>query len=152
MDNVLVIVPCGQRKIWDGDPRRGPTPAGEVYTGAPFKINRAYADRFASRWVILSAQYGFIAPEFMIPGPYNVTFKRRDTNPISVAELMEQIEQQRLQDFPSIIGLGGKDYRARMEQAFRPFGCCVAFPFSGLPIGLAMQATKRAIESGKSCP
>jgi hypothetical protein len=59
MDEALVIIPCGQAKLWDDDPQRGPTPARDAYTGAPFKVNRAYAERHGDRWVILSAKYGF---------------------------------------------------------------------------------------------
>ena len=73
MGEILVIVPCGQGKIWDTEPDRGPVAARDAYTGAPFKVNRAYAERFASYWVILSAKYGFIPPDYLIPGPYNVT-------------------------------------------------------------------------------
>jgi hypothetical protein len=65
-------VPCGQRKVWDRDPQCGPTAARIAYTGSPFIVNRAYAERFADAWLILSAKYGFIAPEFMLAGLYHV--------------------------------------------------------------------------------
>jgi hypothetical protein len=84
----------------------------------------------------------------VIPGPYNVTFKKRMTNPVGVARLIEQIKELRLNEVPNIIGLGGKEYRAMIERAFASFPCSLSFPISGLPIGLAMQATKRAIQSG----
>ncbi len=35
MSNTLVIVPCGQGKVWDDDPQRGPTPACKAYQGVP---------------------------------------------------------------------------------------------------------------------
>jgi hypothetical protein len=35
-----------------------------------------------------------------------------------------------------------------IERAFASSPCSLSFPFSGLPIGLAMQATKRAIQRG----
>ena len=146
MDGVLVIIPCGQAKVWDDDPQRGPTPAREAYTGAPFKVNRAYAERHAGRWVILSAKHGFIRPDFPLPGPYNVTFKKRETSPVDVTTLRGQIREQGLDEFRRIVGLGGKEYRAAIEEAFAPFGSAVEFPFAGLPIGLAMQAVKRATE------
>ena len=76
--SLLVVVPCGQGKIWDRHPGVGPTAAQGAYTGAPFRVNRAYAERFASRWVILSAKYGFIDPDFLIPESYNLTFKKKD--------------------------------------------------------------------------
>jgi hypothetical protein len=148
VDDLLVIVPCGQSKVWDKEPDRGPVRAKDAYTGAPFKINRAYAEAFASRWVILSAKYGFILPDSLIPGPYEVTFKERTTNPVGVDRLIEQIYELRLNEVPHIIGLGGKEYRAMIERAFASFTCSLVFPFSGLSIGLAMQETKRAIQNG----
>ena len=36
----LVIIPCGQGKIWDKSPNTGPTPARHAYTGAPFKMHK----------------------------------------------------------------------------------------------------------------
>ena len=77
MKEILVIVPCGQRKIWDKHPQKGATPARYVYIGAPFKVNAKYAEAFSKYWVILSAKYGLITPEFKIPGPYNITFKKK---------------------------------------------------------------------------
>ena len=148
MNPLLVIVPCGQRKIWETAPQRGPVPACDAYTGAPFKVNRAYAERFATDWVILSAKYGFLRPEALIPGPYNVTFKRLSTGSVSLAVLRQQVREQGLDRFRRVIGLGGREYRSMIEQAFSdsPVGIC--FPFAGLPIGKAMQATKEAIQRG----
>jgi hypothetical protein len=142
--STLAIIPCGQGKIWDKDPQHGPALARDAYTGAPFKVNLAYAERHSDHWVILSALYGLIEPSFPIPGPYNVTFKVPATNPIGVATLREQIRQQGLDQFSRIVGLGGKEYRTRLAEAFAPSGRVVEFPFAGLPIGRAMQAIKRA--------
>jgi len=62
--------------------------------------------------------------------------------------LIAQIKELRLDEAPKVIGLGGKEYRAMIERAFAPLNCSLVFPFSGLPIGLAMQATKKAIQTG----
>lgn len=151
----LVIIPCGQRKAWDKDPHRGPTPACDSYRGGPFNVNRAFAERFAARWLILSARYGLVAPDFLIPGPYDVTFNKKATNPISIEVLQCQITEQHLEMFTRIIGLGGRVYQSVIEQAFAPFGKLVEFPFAGLPIGRSMQAIKRATVSGEipdGCP
>ncbi len=145
MEQLLVIVPCGQAKIWTKSPNIGGVQARLAYTGAPFKLNRAYAEHFANRWVVLSAKYGFIAPDFVIPGPYNVTFKRKNPPPVDVVTLCEQIERQRLQVSDPIIVLGGKDYRRTAQEAFAPWSVRLLSPFAGLPIGKMMQATKRAI-------
>jgi hypothetical protein len=149
MKGTLVIVPCGQGKVWDADPNRGSVPACDAYNGAPFKVNRAYAEYFADRWVILSAKYGFIPPDFPIPGPYNVTFKKQTTNPVEVSTLRKQIKDRQLDQFEKVVGLGGKEYRAMVEEAFQSLPVKLYFPFAGLPIGKAMQAAKRAIAADK---
>ena len=149
MDPVLVIVPCGRRKIWETAPQLGPVPARDAYTGSPFKVNRAYAERFATDWVILSAKYGFLRPEALIPGPYNVTFKRVSTGPVSAAVLRQQVREQGLDRFGWVIGLGGREYRSWIEHAFTGSPAEICFPFAGLPIGKAMQAIKEAIQRGR---
>lgn len=148
MQRLLVIVPCGQGKVWDRNPRLGPTAARDAYTGAPFKVNREFAERFGDRWVVLSAKYGFVSPDFLIPGPYNVTFKRRSTNPVEVLVLRRQIAEQGLDRFDAAIGLGGKEYQEATRQAFSRPPPSLHFPFAGLPLGKAMQATKRAASQG----
>ncbi len=151
MDRTLVIVPCGQGKIWDAEPGRGPTAARDAYTGSPFKVHRAYAERFADRWVILSAKYGFIDPEWPIPENYNVTFKRLSTGPVDGASLQQQVRDLQLDQFPVVIGLGGKEYRQMIDNAFGT-ATQVRFPFAGLPIGKGMQAVKQAIARGAPVP
>lgn len=145
MKGALVIVPCGQKKVWDRFPSAGPTAAGNAYTGPPFGINKTFAKKFGETWIILSAKYGFISPSFLIPQPYNITFKNRRTGPITTAQLREQIQNDDLTRFATVIGLGGKEYRKAIELAFAGVAAQLCFPFSGLPIGKAMQATKCAI-------
>ncbi len=89
-------------------------------------------------------------PDFVIPRSYNVTFKDLSTNPISVRELADQARNLELDEFETIIGLGGRDYRAVIEQVFMPMDLRPIFPFSGLPIGMAMGAAKQAIRDGKA--
>lgn len=147
MNSLLVVIPCGQSKIWDKFPLIGPVYAQQAYTGVPFKINKEYAQRFATRWVILSAKYGFIDPNFIIPEQYNITFKKPSTRPVAIPILKEQIISLGLNRFDTVIGLGGKEYRAALESAFEGTNIPLHFPFSGLPIGKAMSATKGAISS-----
>lgn len=145
---VLVLVPCGKSKIWKHEPQRGPVPAAEAYTGELFRRNRRYAEQFGDAWVVLSAKYGFIAPDFLIPGPYEVTFKDRSTRPINVATLRSQIQALELNQFAVAVGLGGKEYRAAIEQAFAGTPTRLVFPFAGLPLGLLLRATQHATDSG----
>ncbi len=104
----LVIVACGHPKIWSRDPRAGPTRARDAYISPYFRDNRRYAEAFADRRLILSAKYGFVDPRFVIPGPDEVTFKRRSTRPIS-AEAM-QAQARRLAD-----GAEGPERRSRRQ-------------------------------------
>jgi hypothetical protein len=85
--STLVIVPCGRSKVWDREPNRGPAAAADAYTGTPFRLNLQYAERFGDAWVVLSGKYGFIAPNFMITEPYEVSFKYPATSPIAIDRL-----------------------------------------------------------------
>jgi hypothetical protein len=141
---LLVIVPCGLAKIWNKHPQAGPVSAASAYTGPPFVVNRAYAERSGGDWVILSAKYGFLRPTDVISGPYNTTFKRKSTNPIAVAALQEQIPKMGLDRYTEVVGLGGKEYRQAITAAFANTSASLTFPFAGLPIGEAMRAIKHA--------
>lgn len=151
-ERTLVIIPCGQGKVWDKRPDHGAAAAADAYTGAPFVVNRQYAEVFGTAVVILSAKYGFIPLDFTIPCPYNVTFKRRSTQPVDVGTLKIQIGAQHLDKFDRIVGLGGKEYRTAMTEAFQAFDRTVDFPFAGLPIGKCMQAVKRALRENQQIP
>jgi hypothetical protein len=111
-------------------------------------VNKEYAEKFGDSWVILSAKYGFIRPDFIIPESYNVTFKQKFTNPIAVGKLRRQVVEMGLIDYDIVIGLGGKEYRQMIQQSFAGTDVVTEFPFAGLPIGKAMQALLRSIDSG----
>ena len=53
-----------------------------MYLGAPFKVNHKYAEKIGEKWVLLSAKYGFIEPDFVISENYSVTFNDPATNHI----------------------------------------------------------------------
>jgi len=148
--NRLVIVPCGKRTIWDKHPDQWPTRADDAYTGTPFKLNRRYAERFGDRWVVLSAKYGFVGPEFEIPCPCEISFKLKKTEPIDALTLRQHVEEMALDCFSVIVGLGGVEYRNAMTAAFDPLAVHVVFPFAGLPTGKRLRATKQAIDTGDS--
>jgi hypothetical protein len=121
-----------------------------VYIGPPFTVNREFAESCGGDWVILSAKYGFLRPTDIIPGPYEVTFKVPSTRPIAVETLMEQVTRMGLDQYAEVIGLGGKEYRAAIESAFRGTRASLEFPFSGLPLGKAMAAAKRSTRRNRS--
>ena len=145
----LVVVSCGKTKIWDLNPAAGPTTAKKAYVGGPFKVNKGYAERFADRWVILSAKYGFIDPDFMIPENYDVTFKDRRTNPIGIDRLRQQVREMGLYKFDKVIVLGGRIYLEVCKKAFEGFNVKIYAPTVGLPLGKAMQKVREAIRHNR---
>jgi len=146
----LVVVSCGKTKIWDLNPAARPTKARNAYVGGPFKVNKEYAERFADRWVILSAKYGFIDPDFVIPENYDVTFKDPGPNPISIDRLREQAREKGLCEFDKVIVLGGMIYFEVCKKAFEGFNVKIYAPTVGLPLGKAMQKVREAINCNRS--
>ncbi len=115
----LCVIPCGNRKIWDRYPGIGPTKAKNVYTGAFAAACRKYAERFyPSAWCIISAKHGFLFPKDIVPGPYNVTFSKPKTNPISIKALREQAVSKCLDKYQIIVVIAGKEYVRIVQQVF----------------------------------
>jgi hypothetical protein len=146
----LCIVPCGSKKIWDKIPNAGPTPARNVYIGGFAKKCREYAEKFyPASWCILSAKYGFIFPDEIIPEPYNVSFNRKSSGPISTPDLIAQTCRKGLKNFDEIIVLGVKNYVQFARQVF-PNKTIVA-PLSGCRgIGYMMEKLEKLVNSGSS--
>ena len=115
----LCIVTCGDRKIWDRNPDAGPTKARFVYIG-PFATKcREYAETFyPSSWCILSAKHGFLFPNDVVPGPYNVSFNDKKTNPITTKELLSQAIEKELDNYQPIVVVGGKNYVDIAKEVF----------------------------------
>lgn len=149
MDGLLVIVPCGQKKVWAKQPDAGASVARDAYVGSPFTVNRRFAESFGESWIILSAKYGFIAPDFVIPGPYDTTFNWKSSGPVSMERLQEQVREHHLDRYRHVVGLGGKEYRRAVEAAFEGTAVQLHFPFFGLRVGQAMQAINRAVIEGR---
>ncbi|MDO8725995.1 MAG: hypothetical protein Q7J35_08005 [Candidatus Methanoperedens sp.] len=115
----LCIISCGNRKIWDKNPAAGPTKARFVYIG-PFATKcRQYAERFyPSSWCILSAKYGILFPDDIVPGPYNVSFNDRKTAPITNERLSAHALKKGLKVYDEIVVLGGKNYVTMVSTVF----------------------------------
>src|SRR3990172_7019090 len=87
-----------QRK-WTRAVARAPQPAGSkchqrwphscevCLHGCSLRREPSLRRMLCQQGVILSAKYGLISPDFVIPGPYNVTFKNLSTRPIDVRTL-----------------------------------------------------------------
>jgi hypothetical protein len=131
---LLVVVPCGQAKIWKKEPKHGPAKAKNAYIGALFRVNRTFAERFADKWIILSARYGFIDPDFIIPEDYDVTFTKPSTNPITLDDVKNQLKDRKdLRGYDAVIALGGQDYTDIVKQVFMNFSK-VLLPTEGLSL------------------
>src|SRR5207249_770844 len=87
----------------------------------------SFSCRASARWVwspekihrlsFISTLLGYTSsPDFMIPGPYNVTFKDSSTDPVPISTLQDQIQRKSLDRFERIAGLGGREYRAIVEE------------------------------------
>jgi len=140
----LIVVSCGKKKVWNLKPSAGPTAAREAYIDGLFRVNKEYAERFADRWLILSAKYGFIDPDFVIPENYDVTFKDPGTNPISIDRLREQVREKGLCEFDKVIVLGGMIYFEVCKKAFEGFNVKIYAPTLGLLLGKVMQKVREA--------
>ncbi|MCK4359153.1 MAG: hypothetical protein KAW92_10520 [Candidatus Cloacimonetes bacterium] len=118
--NTLCIIPCGSKKIWDKNSDIGPTKAKDVYIGVFAQKCRDWAKLFyPNTWCILSAKYGFLFPNDIVPGPYNVSFKNVDLNQITIHELRKQVEEKNLNEYDQIVVLGGKFYVDKIKRLFK---------------------------------
>jgi hypothetical protein len=144
---ILCIVPCGKKKIWDKNPVVGETKAKDAYIGLYAKTCKEYAERFyPSSWCFLSAKYGFLFPDDIVKGNYNISFKNKSSNPITSEELIKQAMDKGLNTYDKIISLGGKDYSKVIKEVFRDK--VVYEPLKNLKIGQKLQKLKNAINEG----
>ena len=145
----LCVVSCGSRKIWDKNPDAGPTKARDVYIGSFAKICIEYAEKFyPNSYVILSAKYGFLFPDEIIPENYNVTFNDPKTNPISIEELRKQAERKGLTKYNEIVVMAGSEYVKIVKRVF--VGKKIIIPLKGLSgMGSMISAMKKAIREEK---
>jgi hypothetical protein len=119
--STLCIIPCGKAKVWDRHPDAGPTKACEVYTGPFARKCRQFAEKlYPASWCTLSAKHGFLFPDDLVPGPYNVTFNDARTHPVAIAQLKDQVREKRLDAYDTIITLGGKKYVQMLKDLFQP--------------------------------
>ncbi len=146
----LCVVPCSKTKIWSKNPKAGPTPTKDVYIGPFASTCRRYAEHFyPNAYMILSAKYGFLKPDDIVPGDYDVSFNKPKTNPITANQLRRQVEDKELLDFDCYIVLGGSYYVDILNDAF--IGKNLINPLEGSKgNGEMMHLLKQAIENNLS--
>ena len=100
-----------KQRFGERSPGQGPAKTKDAYVGPPFRVNRTFAERFADKWIILSAKYGLIDPDFIIPEDYDVTFTKPSTNPNTVEDIRKQLKDMKdLHGYDAVIALGGQVY------------------------------------------
>lgn len=105
----IAVIPCGKKKIWDIEPRTGPVYAKEAYQGTLHKKCTQYA-RFHHLYpVILSAKYGFLKPDDMVPADYDVGFQHH-FGVISDEALISQWHAKGFSRTETIVVLTGKKH------------------------------------------
>lgn len=148
------VVPCGKAKVWDKEPERGRIAARDVYVGSFAVAARKYAEHFNDgRWLILSAKYGFLAPDDVVPGPYEVSFTKGSTGVITTTELTRQAAKRGLDKNPEVVVIAGRAYVDAVRAALAATKVRVVSPLAGLGgMGMMMAALKRARERDRPLP
>ncbi|MCT2534265.1 hypothetical protein NC661_09950 [Aquibacillus koreensis] len=141
----LCIIPCGKKKIWDLDNSRGAVKAKDAYVGTFHYLCEQYATMFFHEWVILSAKHGFLLPEDIVDGNYDVTFNMKSDQIISLDKLRQQIRTKRLDVYQDVVVLTGKKYKPIIYASFMNVER-IQFPLLGTKgIGHMQQLLKRSI-------
>ncbi|UOQ48034.1 hypothetical protein MUN88_18570 [Gracilibacillus caseinilyticus] len=145
----LFIIPCGKKKIWDREPDIGAVEAKNAYIGVLHQLCRQYVDCFGGDWVIISGKHGMLLPSDVVPGNYDLTFRKNDPNVVTVSTLQRQVKQKQLQSFNEIIALTGKKYRPFLEEVFDEVDR-IQYPLNGATgIGHIQKWLKDSIATGK---
>ena len=144
---ILGIVPCSKEKIWDLFPNRKGVQAQFAYRSAFHTYTRKYAQLYCDQYLILSAKYGLMKPDFIIPRSYDVTFSRATDPYVSKRELRQQA--LRYPYAKKLIVLCPRAYAKRIEDAFSFSTIAMDFPLRGVGgFGAMHTFLKRAIVDG----
>lgn len=135
----LLIVSCGSKKIYDDNPSAKEIPFKDVYTGTYTKKLIEYATHTHYDFVILSAKYGFVFPDELCPGDYDVKFKPNEPES-KIIKLQKQARVKGLFKYNPIISLAGKTYSNIIKRVFK--NKIIKEPLHG-SIGQRMQQINR---------
>lgn len=127
--NTVYLVSCVSRK------QERACQARDLYISSLFRKARAYIERSASRWYILSAEHGLVTPEQVIE-PYERTLNRmgvadRRAWARRVATELADAEPE----LSRVVFLAGSRYREFLSPHLLDRGVAVSVPMQGLGIG-----------------
>jgi len=126
---MLYLVSCVGQK------RDNPSPAKDLYTSSWFRKARAYVESMESRWYILSAEYGLLAPERMVE-PYEKTLNTMGIRArrLWAARVFPELQAVGIAN-SRLSFLAGQRYREFLVPQLQGQGVEVEIPMEGLRIG-----------------
>lgn len=134
------IISCGSKKIWDMDPEIGPVEAKNAYVGGLFLKTKKYAEIHYGEYFILSAKYGIIPSNFIIPETYNISFKNKKSNTITIKEIENQLIKYNITEAEI---LAGNEYIKILEKASPELKMIT--PLKNMRIGFQLKYLKEHI-------
>lgn len=138
--------PLRQEKIWDVQPDAGPVRAEVAYLSPFHQACERYAKSFFDEWVILSAKHGFLRPNDIVSGNYDVTFGTGHPEIMTAEELRHQFCEKGFSDIEELVMLGGKKYRSVLNAVIGEHQYINWPLLSYKGIGYMLQALNRAVE------
>ncbi len=139
MQRVVALVSCVKQK------QACPAPARDLYTSALFRKMRAYAERHADDWFVLSAKYGLAHPGTIIE-PYEQTLNtaRAQERRAWARHVHSQMAQAGLlQTGTEFLWLAGRKYLADLAPMLGQFP--QSDPLQGMAIGQRLGWLKQAL-------
>lgn len=130
--DTLAIIPCTKAKIWDNLPHLGPVIAQNVYTNPFHSLARSYIQKRSNSWYIMSAKYGFLHPDDVIPETYDITFDRKNDPYISDEQLKFQMNEKNFSNFKNVIVICNERYVERIQRALSGLDINVEIPFRNI--------------------
>jgi len=126
--DLLLIIPCSKMKVWNKNPEIKHVKAKNVYISPYFKLCKALAESIDARWLIFSAKYGLISPEFIIPNNYDISFNRNYDNEI-ISKIIKQAEEHEIYNFNKIYSFCGENYNKILHIVLREYNKSFIVPF-----------------------
>lgn len=127
-EDTLLIVPCSKKKIWDRKPMVKGVPAKDAYVSSYFKLCRTLAEITSLPWVIFSAKYGLIRPDFVIPANYDVSFDKNSNKTVDLSLITQQMNLYQVHIFKKVYSFCGNNYNKILCDAFILFNISIENP------------------------
>ncbi|MCK4872833.1 MAG: hypothetical protein KAS72_08925 [Phycisphaerales bacterium] len=140
--STIALVSCVKSK------RSSDSPARDLYTSALFRKMRAYAERNADGWYVLSAKYGLVHPGTIIE-PYELTLKtmsRAERRAWADAVHKQMQAQGLLQPGRTFLWLAGRPYKEDLAGLLA--GYSQEDPLAGMQIGVRLQWLNQQLQCG----